>query len=78
MLDLERKKADFAHRGVKANITYFVSTSGAVPRFDVYATLSNEEKKIGASIDEWATEGEALNAAKTLATKFIDKHLLDQ
>lgn len=75
MVNLERKKADFAHRGVKVQVTYFLDGSGSVPRFDVYAALSQEEEKLGASIEGWKTESDALNAAKTLAAQAIDKHL---
>ncbi|WP_146256327.1 hypothetical protein [Pseudomonas sp. LLC-1] len=75
---MERKREDFTHRGVKVHITYFLSPSATVPRFDVYATLSEGEEKIGASIEGWESESDALNAAKALACERIEKHLLDR
>ncbi|MEG0969208.1 MAG: hypothetical protein RSG92_27980 [Pseudomonas sp.] len=74
---MERKREDFTHKGVKVHITYFLNPSGTVPRFDVYATLSEGEEKIGASILGWDSESDALNAAKALASEKIDKHLLE-
>ncbi|MNG98513.1 hypothetical protein D3C79_576590 [compost metagenome] len=76
LVNLELKRAHFEYRGVSVKITYFLSASGAVLRFDVYAALSREEEKIGASIEGWDTEIDAVNAAKALAAKAVDKHLL--
>lgn len=78
MINMERKREDFTHRGVKVQITYFLSPSKNVPRFDVYAALSQDEEKIGASIQGWDSESDALNAAKALAREKIDKHLLGE
>ncbi|OHW37945.1 hypothetical protein [Pseudomonas sp. 06C 126] len=76
MVNLELKKADFAYRGMNVEVTYFLSSSGAVLRFDVSAALSQKEEKIGASIQGWETESDAMTAARTLAAEAIDKHLL--
>lgn len=77
MQDYERKKEEFSLLGVKALVTYFVSASGHVPRFDVYAVLdeSQGEVKIAASVDGWETEMGALEAARAMGQDKIDKHL---
>ncbi|KQQ60102.1 hypothetical protein ASF84_05165 [Pseudomonas sp. Leaf127] len=78
MISMERKREDFIYRSVKVHITYFLSPSNAVPRFDVYAALSQGEEKIGASIQGWDSESDALNAAKALAHEKIDTYFSER
>lgn len=77
MQGYERKKEKFCFLGVNALVTYFVSASGHVPRFDVYAVLdeSQGEVKIAASIQGWETEIGALEAARAMGKDKIEKHL---
>lgn len=80
MQGYERKKEEFAHRGVKAQITYFVSPSGHVERFDIYAVLDEAEGevKLGASILGWENVEVALAAARSMGVEKIEKHLSAQ
>lgn len=77
MQSYQRKKEEFSHRGVKVLVTYFVTASGRVDRFDVSAVLDDlkGEEKLGASILGWETEKVALEAARTIGQNQIDKHL---
>lgn len=80
MQGYERKKEEFTHRGVKSQIAYFVTPSGRVERFDIYAVLDEAEGEVrlGASILGWETVELALAAARSISVEKIEKHLSAQ
>lgn len=80
MQSYERKKEEFTHRGVKSQISYFVTPSGRVDRLDIYAVLDEAkgEVKLDASILGWETVEVALAAARSMGVEKIEKHLAAQ